>query len=61
MVEYEKGGALVQRITAAMDQINGRALVNVQGSLRAYVLTPEVDLLYIRFAVCGETPRVLVV
>lgn len=42
VVEYEDGGALVRKITAAMDNINGRALANIQGSLRAYVLTPEV-------------------
>lgn len=42
VVEYEEGGELVRAITAAMDHINGRALANIQGSLRAYVLTPEV-------------------
>lgn len=52
MVEYEEGGALVQQITAAMDQINGRALVNVQGSLRAYVLTPEVTIIVL--TACDE-------
>lgn len=57
MVEYEEGGALVQQITAAMDHINGRALVNVQGSLRSYVLTPEVNIVYrTRYAVkLGES------
>lgn len=44
VVEYEEGGTVVRAITAAMDHINGRALANIQGSLRAYVLTPEVLL-----------------
>lgn len=42
VVEYEEGGELVRDITVAMDQINGRALKNVQGSLRAYRFTQEV-------------------
>ncbi|CAN0241752.1 unnamed protein product, partial [Ectocarpus sp. 12 AP-2014] len=41
VVEYEEGGALTRDVTAAMDLINGRALNNIQGSLRAYVLSPE--------------------
>ncbi|CAM9197164.1 unnamed protein product, partial [Hapterophycus canaliculatus] len=41
VVEYEDGGALVRKLTAAMENINSRALANIQGSLRAYVLTPE--------------------
>lgn len=42
VVGYEEGGPLVREVTAAMDKINGRALKGVQGSLRAYRLTPEV-------------------
>lgn len=41
-MEYEEGGGVLRKITAAMDEINGRALADVQGSLRAYVFTPEV-------------------
>ncbi|CAB1098443.1 unnamed protein product [Ectocarpus sp. CCAP 1310/34] len=41
VVEYEEGGALTRDVTAAMDSINGRALNNIRGSLRAYVLSPE--------------------
>lgn len=59
VVEYEEGGVLVQQVTAAMDQINSRALVNVQGSLRAYVLTPEVKLLL--FTIRDHIRRVPVV
>lgn len=41
-MEYEEGGGVLRKITSAMDEINGRALADVQGSLRAYVFTPEV-------------------
>lgn len=41
VVEYEQGGALVRQISTVMDKINGRAFGNIQGSLRAYRLTPE--------------------
>ena len=42
VVGYEEGGSVLREVTAAMDEINGRALADVQGSLRAYVFTPEV-------------------
>lgn len=56
VVEYEEGGALVRAITAAMDHINGRALANIHGSLRAYVLTPEVFKSIPLFRACGQCP-----
>lgn len=41
VVEYEGGGQLVHGLATAMDEVNGRALGNVQGSLRSYRLTAE--------------------
>lgn len=43
VVEYEEGGRLVHEVISSLDQINGRALKDVQGSLRAYRLTEEVS------------------
>lgn len=43
IVEYEGGGELVRRLGTVMDEVNGMALGNVQGSLRSYRLTPEVS------------------
>lgn len=43
VVEYEEGGRLVREVTSSLDQINGRALKDVQGTLRAYRFTEEVS------------------
>lgn len=38
----------MREVTSAIDAINGRALTNIQGSLRSYRFTPEVRFVSVR-------------